>query len=73
MGEACGAAEEVGFEWLSMLVAEAPNARIASNAFFFTGALESDAGIEVSVNWDSSSSSAAEMLGPKLFSLDCDA
>jgi hypothetical protein len=56
-----------------MLVAEAPNARIASNAFFFTGALESDAGIEVSVNWDSSSSSAAEMLGPKLFSLDCDA
>jgi hypothetical protein len=55
-----------------MVVAEAPNARIASNAFFFTGGLESDAGTEVSVNWDSSSSSAAEMSGPKLFPLDCD-
>ncbi|MAI71164.1 MAG: hypothetical protein CMM01_09655 [Rhodopirellula sp.] len=56
-----------------MVVAEAPNARIASNAFFFTGALESDAGMEVSVNWDSNSSSAAEMSGPRLLPLDCDA
>ena len=73
MGEACGAAEEVGLELLSMVVAEAPNARIASSAFFFTGALESDAGMEVSVNWDSNSSSAAEMSGPRLLSRDCDA
>ena len=62
----------MGVESLPMVVAEAPNARIASNAFFFTGGLESDAGTEVSVNWDSSSSSAAEMSGPKLFPLDCD-
>ena len=69
MGSACGA----GGESLPIVAAEAPNPRIASNAFFFFGALESDARIELSVNWDSSSSSAAEISGPKLFPLDCDA
>lgn len=55
-----------------MFEADAPKARIASKAFFFTGGLASAVGMEVSVNCDRSSSSAAEMSGPRVLAFDCD-